>query len=138
MNEEQMSEMQMNKEQQNKFRPMPFWSWNDEIKPQKVAEQIGAMNDQRIGGFVIHARSGLKTEYMGKEWFSAVDAAINAAEAFGMNVWIYDENGWPSGFGNGTVNGLGVAYQQKYLRMGEAVSELRFRTASLLCACWTT
>lgn len=123
MNGEQMSEIQMKKEQQNKFRPMPFWSWNDEIKPQKVAEQIGAMNDQRIGGFVIHARSGLKTEYMGKEWFSAVDAAINAAKAFGMNVWIYDENGWPSGFGNGTVNGLGVAYQQKYLRMGEAVTD---------------
>lgn len=113
----------MTKEQQNKFRPMPFWSWNDEIQPQRAVEQISAMNDQGIGGFVIHARSGLKTAYMGKEWFLAVDAAVEAAEAFGMKVWIYDENGWPSGFGNGAVNGLGVEYQQKYLRMGETVTD---------------
>lgn len=110
----------MTKEQQNQFRPMPFWSWNDEIRPQNVAEQIEAMNRQGIGGFVIHARSGLKTEYMGSQWFLAIDAAVDAAEQFGMGVWIYDENGWPSGFGNGAINGLGVEYQQKYLRMGKA------------------
>lgn len=92
-------------ETRNQYRPMPFWSWNDEILPQKVTEQIKAMKDQGIGGFVIHARSGLKTEYMGTEWFAAVDSAIEAAEAFDMLVWIYDENGWPSGFGNGAVNG---------------------------------
>ena len=34
-----------------------------------------------------------------------------------MRPWAYDENGWPSGFGNGLVNGLGIQYQQKYLRM---------------------
>lgn len=104
-------------ETRNQYRPMPFWSWNDEILPQKVTEQIKAMKDQGIGGFVIHARSGLKTEYMGTEWFAAVDSAIEAAEAFDMLVWIYDENGWPSGFGNGAVNGCGAQFQQKYLRM---------------------
>lgn len=104
--------------QQNMFRPMPFWSWNDTIVPKKVSEQIHAMKNQGIGGFVIHARGGLKTEYMGEAWFAAVDAAVDAAETCGMDVWIYDENGWPSGFGNGAVNGIGVEYQQKYLRMG--------------------
>ena len=34
-----------------------------------------------------------------------------------MGAWAYDENGWPSGFGSGMVNGLGEKYQQKYLRM---------------------
>ena len=33
-----------------------------------------------------------------------------------MDGWLYDENGWPSGFGNGAVNALGEKYQQKYLR----------------------
>jgi len=27
------------------------------------------------------------------------------------------ENGWPSGFGSGAVNELGLKYQQKYLRV---------------------
>ena len=27
-----------------------------------------------------------------------------------MPFWIYDENGWPSGFGDGIVNGLGIEY----------------------------
>lgn len=33
-----------------------------------------------------------------------------------MGAWGYDENGWPSGFGDGMVNGMGESYQQKYLR----------------------
>ena len=70
----------------------------------------------------MHARGGLQTEYMGEEWFENVEAAIQEADKHGMRPWAYDENGWPSGFGNGKVNGLGVAYQQKYLRM-EQVKE---------------
>ena len=33
-----------------------------------------------------------------------------------MLPWAYDENGWPSGFGDGRINGLGEKYQQKWLR----------------------
>lgn len=65
----------------------------------------------------MHARGGLQTEYMGGEWFDNIEAAAAKAKECGMYAWAYDENGWPSGFGNGLVNGLGVEYQQKYLRM---------------------
>ena len=70
----------------------------------------------------MHARGGLLTEYMGEEWFANVEAAIEAAKEFGMSAWAYDENGWPSGFGDGAVNGLGIEYQQKYLRMEDTFS----------------
>ena len=40
-----------------------------------------------------------------------------------MGGWGYDENGWPSGFGDGKVNGRGVKYQQKYLRWEEVEEE---------------
>lgn len=100
-----------------KYRPIPFWSWNEKLDLAETAEQVYKMNDVGIGGFFMHARGGLQTEYMGKEWFENVDSAKDAAQKKGMGVWAYDENGWPSGFGNGLVNGLGVAYQQKYLRM---------------------
>jgi len=99
-----------------KYRPIPFWSWNEKLTTEETAEQIHKMHDVGIGGFFMHARGGLMTEYMGKEWFDNVKAAVDAAEECGMRAWAYDENGWPSGFGSGVVNGLGVKYQQKYLR----------------------
>lgn len=55
----------------------------------------------------MHARGGLETEYMGDEWFENVGASVCEAKKLGMHPWAYDENGWPSGFGNSLVNGLG-------------------------------
>ena len=77
----------------------------------------------------MHARGGLQTEYMGEEWFENVSTAVDAALEAGIRPWAYDENGWPSGFGNGQVNRLGVEYQQKYLRM----EEIREHTDTQIC-----
>jgi len=74
------------------------------------------MHDAGIGGFFMHARGGLETEYMGEEWFDNIEAGADEAAKLGMHPWAYDENGWPSGFGAGVVNGRGLKYQQKYLR----------------------
>ena len=100
-----------------KYRPIPFWSWNEKLETEETKRQIKEMYCAGIGGFFMHARGGLQTEYMGDEWFENVGASIDEAKANGMYVWAYDENGWPSGFGGGMVNGLGVEYQQKYLRI---------------------
>ena len=102
-----------------KYRPIPFWSWNEKLNTDESKRQISLMNSAGIGGFFMHARGGLQTEYMGDEWFENVEASVDEAKAREMLAWAYDENGWPSGFGNGTVNGMGVEYQQKYLRMDE-------------------
>ncbi len=99
-----------------KYRPIPFWSWNEKLDIKETQNQIQKMYDVGIGGFFMHARGGLQTEYMGEEWFENVTASVEKAEALGMDAWAYDENGWPSGFGSGVVNGLGIEYQQKYLR----------------------
>ena len=98
------------------YRPIPFWSWNDRLEAGELSRQIRLMHDAGIGGFFMHARGGLLTGYLGKEWFDMTKASIRTAGECGMNPWAYDENGWPSGFGSGAVNGLGVQYQQKYLR----------------------
>ena len=65
------------------YRPVPFWSWNDELKCSETVRQIEEMDDKGIGGFFMHARGGLTTEYMGEEWFDNVEAAIKAAEETG-------------------------------------------------------
>ena len=51
----------------NQYRPIPFWSWNEKLEPEETAAQVREMNRVGIGGFFMHARGGLDTEYMGKE-----------------------------------------------------------------------
>ena len=81
------------------------------------------MDEAGIGGYFMHARGGLLTEYMGDEWFDNVKASIEEGDKRGMHSWAYDENGWPSGFGGGAVNGLGDEYRQKSLHYEPATDE---------------
>ena len=85
------------------WKPIPFWSWNDRLEPEKLCRQIDWMQENEIGGFFMHARGGLKTEYLSEEWMQAVEACTNRALELGMNAWAYDENGWPSGFAGGKL-----------------------------------
>ena len=85
------------------YRSIPFWSWNDELKSEKLVQQIEWMKEQGFGGYFMHARGGLTTEYLGEEWFKAVADCIEAGERLGMQSWAYDENGWPSGFVGGKL-----------------------------------
>ena len=98
------------------YRPIPFWSWNDKLDPEELRRQIREMKKAGLGGFFMHARGGLQTAYLSDEWMECVNACLDEAGKCGIDGWLYDENGWPSGFGGGLVNGLGVKYQQKYLR----------------------
>ncbi|MBO5667779.1 MAG: hypothetical protein J6S43_01505 [Lentisphaeria bacterium] len=98
------------------FRPSPFWSWNADLKPEELRRQIRLMHQAGLGGFFMHARGGLETAYLSKEWMDCVIASLDEAGKLGMDAWLYDENGWPSGFAGGLVNALGVDYQAKYLR----------------------
>ncbi len=98
-----------------KYRPSPFWSWNERLNAEETRLQVQQMEQAGMGGYFMHARGGLQTEYMSDEWFDNVYAAVDEGKKLGMLAWGYDENGWPSGFGGGAVNGLGEKYQQKYL-----------------------
>jgi hypothetical protein len=81
----------------------------------ELERQIEEMHKAGIGGFFMHARGGLLTPYMGEEWMSAVRTCIEKCKELGMSPWLYDENGWPSGFADGKVPAKGIAYQQKRL-----------------------
>ena len=104
---------------ENKYRPVPFWSWNDKLDTEETVRQINLMEEAGIGGFFMHARGGLQTKYMGDEWHDNIRVSIDTSSGKGMHPWVYDEDGWPSGFGGGIVSGMGVEYQQKYLRIEE-------------------
>ena len=85
------------------FRPLPFWSWNDRLDEKRLLEQIEWMHSCGIGGFFMHARGGLITEYLSEEWMKCCDACCDKAARLGMDAYMYDENGWPSGFAGGKL-----------------------------------
>lgn len=85
------------------YKSIPFWSWNNNIEEDELCRQIEDMNEAGIGGFIMHARTGLSIEYLGEKWFSCVKACLDKAKELNMNAWVYDENGWPSGFVGGKL-----------------------------------
>lgn len=56
-----------------------------------------------FGGVFVHPRPGLITGYLSKEWFDLFDYTIKKGKELGLDVWIYDENSYPSGFAGGHV-----------------------------------
>jgi hypothetical protein len=97
------------------YAPVPFWSWNDELKDETLKQQIVKMMEQGWGGFFMHARAGLKTPYLSREWMQRVKTCVSTARELGMNAWLYDEDKWPSGFAGGRVPLKGPYYRMKFL-----------------------
>jgi len=87
----------------NRFRFAPFWFLNHELNEEEIRWQVREMNRQGIGGFILHARHGLITEYLSEEWMANLGAAIDEAKKLGMKAYLYDENNWPSGPCDGKV-----------------------------------
>ncbi len=85
------------------YKSIPFWSWNNSMDEGELVKQIDEMYEAGIGGFIMHARTGLKDEYLGEKWFSCIAACLKRAKELKMNAWVYDENGWPSGFVGGKL-----------------------------------
>jgi hypothetical protein len=99
------------------FRPIPFWSWNDKLDPELLRWQVNEMSSAGLGGYFMHARAGLETEYLGKEWMKCIETCIEEGNKTGMHSWIYDENGWPSGFADGKVTALGDRVHGRWLKL---------------------
>ena len=99
------------------YRGHPFWSWNDKLDPDTLREQIREMKRVGLGGYFMHARGGLITEYLSDDWFDCINACVDEGKKTGMESWSYDENGWPSGFGGGIVSGMGDRYHVRWLEL---------------------
>ena len=85
------------------YRGAPFWSWNGALEKEELLRQIDVFGQMGIGGFTIHVRTGLETEYLGAEFMDLVKVCRDYAASKGMLVWLYDEDSWPSGYGGGLV-----------------------------------
>ncbi len=85
----------------SEYRVAPFWFWNFAIDEAEVERQIRQMHAKGVGGFFIHGRFGLRTEYMGEQWMRCIERACEIARDLSMQVYLYDENPFPSGVAGG-------------------------------------
>ncbi|MDX1284091.1 MAG: glycosyl hydrolase, partial [Draconibacterium sp.] len=88
------------------YRSAPFWVWNNDVSKEDIDRTLGEFKDKGIGGAFLHPRYGMITEYLSEEWFELVEYSLQKAEELDMNLWIYDENSFPSGFAGGLVPAL--------------------------------
>ena len=105
------------------YRGAPFWSWNDRLDVTELARQVRDMKAHGMGGFFMHSRDGLETEYMGPEWMECIRETVRASREAGMNAWLYDEDRWPSGAAGGLVPARGGdAYRAKVVTVEETTT----------------
>ena len=54
-----------------------FWSLNGKLTEEGVRDRIKDFQEKGFGGFFLHARAGLRTEYVSEEWFSLLAVAVD-------------------------------------------------------------
>ncbi len=83
--------------------PVGFWCLNDWIELPRIDQQLFEFADKGFSGVVIHPRDGLKTPYLSKSWFDLVEYIVDNARALNIEVWLYDEDPYPSGSAGGKL-----------------------------------
>lgn len=98
------------------FRGKPFWSWNGTLEKNELFRQLRVFKEMGMGGAFMHSRTGLRTEYLGDEWFDLINACADECEKLGLEAWLYDEDRWPSGTAGGMAT-ENPAYRMKALQL---------------------
>jgi len=101
------------------YSSAPLWVWNDMLTEEQIISTMRDLAAQKVKQVFVHPRPGLITPYLSDDWFRLWKVALKEAEKLDMNVWIYDENSYPSGFAGGLVpeampesRGLGVHFAE--------------------------
>jgi hypothetical protein len=85
------------------YGTVPFFVWNGEITREDINMYMTGFKNAGCGGVFIHPRPGLITEYLSDDWFELYQYTVGKGKELDMDVWIYDENSYPSGFAGGHV-----------------------------------
>lgn len=91
----------------------PLWVWNTKVTKNEIDSMLFDFKETAFGGVFIHPRPGLITEYLSEDWFDLTSYAVKRGKELGLDMWLYDENSYPSGFAGGNVqNEMPESYNQ--------------------------
>ncbi len=113
------------------YATAPLWVWNDMLTEQQVRETMRDLAGQQVKQVFVHPRPGLMTPYLSADWFRLWKVALKEAGRLDMNVWIYDENSYPSGFAGGWVPELMPESRGMGLSLREAKTPPKWAEATL-------
>jgi hypothetical protein len=103
------------KQPTTEYRGAPLWAWNTRLQKDQLLRQIDYLAEMGLGGFFMHSRVGLDTEYLGEEFMDLVQACVEYAESKGLHPCLYDEDRWPSGACGGKVVQMHPEHKQKHV-----------------------
>lgn len=95
------------------FWPAYFWLWNGPLEPETLRRQLRDMRSHEARSVCVlpmprdfrpeSTANLMDVDYLSPAFFSRVQTAVDEASRLGMNYWLYDEGGWPSGQATGRV-----------------------------------
>ena len=99
---------------ENIHSPAYFWMWNSKLEPEKLNAQLDDMLAHGMRSICIHPfpldfrpngvfDSSMSPDYLTEGYFRVFSNVVDHAASLGMNVWLYDEGGWPSGGACGQI-----------------------------------
>lgn len=98
-----------------KYRSFPFYSINDRLDSAELHRQINGFKKAGFGGFYLHSRNGLLTDFLSDEWWTMMNAAVEAGNSNGLHTMFYDEDKWPSGYAGGIIPEMDKDFRAKCL-----------------------
>jgi hypothetical protein len=98
---------------ENVFWPGYLWMWNGPLDPAVIRQQLGDMASHDARSVCVlpmprefrptQENNQMDVDYLSPAFFDRVKVAVGEASRLGMNYWLYDEGGWPSGSAAGRV-----------------------------------
>ncbi|MFA7637320.1 MAG: hypothetical protein WCX81_06125, partial [Monoglobales bacterium] len=126
----------------SEYRGAPMLSFNTKLTKEGLLKHIEAYEKMGLGGFDMHTRVGLSTDYLGEEFMEMARFCVETAKEKGMHAWLYDEDRWPSGTAGGKVT-KEKRYRQRHLNFSverleytKDREEFEINGTPLLLACY--
>ena len=110
------------------YATAPLWVWNDQLTDDQIRGTLRDLAGQGVRQAFVHPRPGLMTPYLSPEWFRLWRVALDEARRLDMNIWIYDENSYPSGFAGGWVPELMPESRGRGLKLAEVKTPPKWDT----------
>ncbi len=113
------------------YAPVYSWMWNDKLSHEETDRQLEEMLRLGIKRFYVlpipkgfrptSLPSRLSPDYLTQEYLEEYRYAVQRAAELDMEVWLYDEGGWPSGSACGKVLAESDDYGKEFIRMSRRV-----------------
>ena len=104
---------------------IPFWMLNDASTVDQKIDYLRRCYAGGVRALAMHARSGNLIPYASDEWFRMIRELVAEGGRLGMQMWLYDEDPYPSGAAGGLVMATYPELRAEYLAYHEAPSHLK-------------